>query len=109
MFGCTESKIVDMKLKDDSRLHPIVEYYVDGKRYKATNRTSITTRVSTKNQIKYNNGYELGEIVTIHYDPTNPKRWYMKNSREQKVGAIIFSSFGLVFLATGILIFVLNR
>ena len=104
----TEGKIVEMKLDSQRRLHPIVEYQVDGKTYKARKWANITTRVATRNKVEYRNGYELGEIVTVHYDPYKPTQWYMKNSKEQNVVSIIFICFGIVFLAVGILIYVLN-
>lgn len=104
----TEGEIVRMTLDLNRRLYAIVEYNVDGKTYTARNPGSITTRVQIGSRVKYNNGYEIGEIVKVHYDPNKPTRWYMKNSRDLLVVPIVFISFGIIFVAIGILTYILN-
>lgn len=81
----------------ERRYCPIVEYTVDGARHRLESRVCSTSRP------------EIGEAVTVRYNPGNPGDAAVDSWIGRWLAVVILGGMGAFFLAIGGLTFVVSR
>lgn len=81
----------------ERRYCPIVEYTVDGATHRLDSRVCSTSRP------------EIGDAVTVRYNPGNPGDAALDSWIGRWLAVVILGGMGALFLAIGVLSFVVSR
>ncbi|MEG6572795.1 DUF3592 domain-containing protein [[Clostridium] cellulosi] len=132
--SCTEKttgKVVKYRFPGEGRMYPVLEFFVNGKCYRAKKRfTGIKTFSATvpmkgdawedeKGWLHVKTGpiinvrkmaeslWPIGSEMNVYYNPKNPKKNYVDRPTDDKLTFILFVIFGLVLTVCGVLMFFL--
>lgn len=73
---------------------PVFQYKVDGTEY-TTDPHSYSSNCNE----------QIGDVVTLNYNPNNPSEYYYNGDSSIKIIFIVFTSIGTVFTIVGIIMF----
>lgn len=132
--AATPGTVIDYRFTGEGRMHPVLEYTVDGARYRVRKqfrgvktvrlsglpaRTQTAAYEDAKGWLHVRTGsvarldtlaeqlWPLGSQMAVHYDPGNPGKSYVERPIVGNFATLMASITGFSLIAVGILLHVL--